>query len=108
VERLGRDRHSSLFLILINYGQKSFITLTPDAKKDKPLFSLSPTTGFNKLECLFLSTQEVNGTVILPLLVFPVVTDDNISERETKNSKTQERCKTIYLSGCKVQLSRNR
>jgi hypothetical protein len=33
LEKLGRDKHSSLLQKSINYGQKSFITLAPSQRQ---------------------------------------------------------------------------
>ncbi len=52
LEVLAMDKHSSLLLQLVNYGQKSFIILATGANVIKPFFSLQFINVRTHIKCL--------------------------------------------------------
>jgi hypothetical protein len=51
MEKLARDKHSSLLQEFVNYGHESFITLAPEHKKD---LTVSLTFGIGSFKTWFV------------------------------------------------------
>jgi hypothetical protein len=61
LERLARDKHSSLLQKFVTYGRKKFYNIVPRCRCHKPVFSSSLTLLQNKLEGLSMKRLNVIG-----------------------------------------------
>ncbi len=64
LEKLVGVKHSSLLRNLVNYGQKSFIELSPVGNSIK-LFSASLMLNINKLQCLTLAKKIQPSLIVI-------------------------------------------